>query len=64
MEELWIKIKYFCEHDKTVTKTFYDLAAQCIQHELDHMNGKLCTDYTHSKEGNESRWLWWELISL
>ena len=51
----WIKIKYFCEHDKTVTKTFYDLAAQCIQHEIDHMNGKLCIDYTHSKEGNESR---------
>ena len=41
----WIKIKYFCEHDKTVTKTFYDLAAQCIQHEIDHMNGKLCIDY-------------------
>ena len=51
----WIKIKYFCEHEKIVTKTFYDLAAQCIQHELDHMNGILCTDYTHSKEGNESR---------
>ena len=51
----WIKIKYFCEHEKIVIKTFYNLAAQCIQHELDHMNGKLCTDYTHSKEGNESR---------
>ena len=26
-------------------KTFYDLHAQVIQHELDHMNGKLCIDY-------------------
>ena len=28
----WIKIKYFCEHEKIVIKTFYNLAAQCIQH--------------------------------
>ena len=26
-------------------KTFYDLHAQVIQHELDHMEGKLCIDY-------------------
>ena len=49
----WIKIKYICEHEKAVTKTFYDLAAQCIQHEIDHMDGKLCIDYKPiSKEGN------------
>jgi peptide deformylase len=41
----WIKINYICEHEKQITKTFYDLAAQCVQHEIDHMNGKLCIDY-------------------
>ena len=52
---LRIKVNYWCEHEEEHEKTFYDLHAQVIQHELDHMNGKLCIDYTHSKEGNESR---------
>ena len=52
---LRIKVNYWGEHEEEHEKTFYDLHAQVIQHELDHMNGKLCIDYTHSKEGNESR---------
>ena len=39
----------------TLIKTFEGFNACIIQHEIDHMNGKLCIDYTHSKEGNESR---------
>ena len=39
---LRIKVSYKCEHEKEYEKTFYDLYAQVIQHELDHMEGKLC----------------------
>ena len=42
---LRITIAYNCEHGKRLKRTFYDMAAQCVQHELDHMNGKLCVDY-------------------
>ena len=41
---LRITIAYNCEHGKRLKKTFYELAAQCVQHELDHMNGKLCIE--------------------
>jgi len=40
-----IKLEYNCEHGKKLCKTFYNMKAQIIQHELDHMNGKLCIDY-------------------
>ena len=40
-----IKIEYICYHGKKLCKTFYDLTAIVIQHEIDHMNGKLCIDY-------------------
>ena len=39
-----IKVNYWCEHEEEHEKTFYNLHAQVIQHELDHMNGKLCID--------------------
>jgi peptide deformylase len=42
---LRITIAYNCEHGKKLKKTFYDVTAQCVQHEIDHMNGKLCIDY-------------------
>tara|TARA_R100000306_G_C4327690_1_gene118559 strand:- start:316 stop:765 length:450 start_codon:yes stop_codon:yes gene_type:complete len=41
----WIKIEYVCEHGKKQCKTFYNMKAIVIQHELDHMNGKMCIDY-------------------
>ena len=40
-----IKVEYMCYHGKRLCKTFYDLSATVIQHEIDHMNGKLCIDY-------------------
>jgi len=36
---LRITIAYNCEHGKRLKRTFYDMAAQCVQHELDHMDG-------------------------
>jgi len=43
-----IKLEYTCEHEKKLCKTFYDMKAKIIQHELDHMNGKLCIDYENN----------------
>ena len=40
-----IKVEYMCYHGKRLCKTFYDLTAIIIQHEIDHMNGKLCIDH-------------------
>jgi len=42
---LRIILKYQDEKGEEHTKTFYNLAARCIQHELDHLDGKLCIDY-------------------
>jgi peptide deformylase len=41
---LRMKVNYWCKHEEEQEKTFYDLHAQVIQHELDHMDGKLCID--------------------
>ena len=40
-----IQVEYMCYHGKRLCKTFYDLTAIVIQHEIDHMNGRLCIDY-------------------
>ena len=42
---LRITIKYQDKEGEEHTKTFYNLEARCIQHELDHLEGKLCIDY-------------------
>ncbi len=47
-----IVLKYQNEKGEEEKKTFYDLEARCIQHEMDHLNGKLCIDY---EKGNYSR---------
>ena len=47
-----IILKYQDENGKEERKTFYNLEARCIQHEMDHLNGKLCIDY---EKGNYSR---------
>ena len=39
-----MKVNYWCEHEEENEKTFYDLHAQVIQHELDHMDGRWCID--------------------
>jgi peptide deformylase len=45
-------LKYQDEKGEEHTKTFYNLAARCVQHEMDHLDGKLCIDY---EKGEYSR---------
>ena len=47
-----IILKYQNQDGKEERKTFYNLEARCIQHEMDHLNGKLCIDY---EKGEYSR---------
>ena len=47
-----IILKYQDENGKEEKKTFYNLEARCIQHEMDHLDGKLCIDY---EKGDYSR---------
>ena len=42
---LRIILKYQDEKGDEHKKTFYNMEARCIQHELDHLEGKLCIDY-------------------
>ena len=42
---LRIILKYQNQDGKEERKTFYNLEARCIQHEMDHLEGKLCIDY-------------------
>ncbi len=47
-----IILKYQDKNGEEKKKTFYNLEARCIQHEMDHLDGKLCIDY---EKGNYSR---------
>ena len=47
-----IILKYQDQDGKEQRKTFYNLEARCIQHEMDHLEGKLCIDY---EKGEYSR---------
>ena len=49
---LRIVLKYQDKEGAEHQKTFYDLEARCIQHEMDHLEGKLCIDY---EKGEYSR---------
>ena len=53
-----IILKYQDENGKEERKTFYNLEARCIQHEMDHLDGKLCIDYekdNYSREKHKSQ---------
>ncbi len=39
-----VTVSYLDEHAQTQEKTFTDLAAHVIQHEVDHLNGILFVD--------------------
>ena len=47
-----IILKYQDKSGKEERKTFYNLEARCIQHEMDPLEGKLCIDY---EKGEYSR---------
>jgi len=42
---LRIVLNYQNEKGEENTKTFYNLEARCVQHEMHHLEGKLCIDY-------------------
>ena len=55
---LRITLKYKDEKGEEHQKTFYNMEARCIQHEMDHLEGKLCIDYEngeYSREKNKSQ---------
>ena len=41
----YVGLTWICRHGKKQYKTFYHLPARVVQHEMDHLEGKLCIDY-------------------
>ena len=41
---LSVNLEWKCEHGKNQHKTFYHLPGRVVQHEMDHLNGKLIID--------------------
>ena len=41
----YVGLNWVCEHGKKQYKTFYNFPAKVVQHEMDHLNGKLIIDY-------------------
>ena len=41
----YVGLKWICSHGKEQYKTFYHLPARVVQHEMDHLEGRLCIDY-------------------
>ena len=41
---IYVGLKYFCRHGEEQYKTFYYLSSRVVQHEMDHLDGKLITD--------------------
>ena len=50
---IYVGLKWTCPHGKEQYKTFYHLPARVVQHEMDHLEGKLCIDY--DKKSNNNR---------
>ena len=40
-----VNLEWQCEHGEAQHKTFYHLPCRVVQHEMDHLNGKLILDY-------------------
>jgi peptide deformylase len=40
-----VNLKWMCKHGEEQHKTFYYLPGRVVQHEMDHLNGKLITDH-------------------
>jgi peptide deformylase len=41
---IYVGLTWFCRHGKEEYKTFYHLPARIVQHEMDHLDGKLIID--------------------
>ena len=44
-----VSLEWQCEHGKDQHKTFYYLPSRIVQHEMDHLNGKLIIDEKNKK---------------
>jgi len=40
----YVDLRWFCRHGKEHYQTFYHLPARVVQHEMDHLDGKLIID--------------------
>ena len=52
-----INLEWICRHGKRQHKTFYHFPSVVVQHEMDHLDGKLIIDYPKvplSEEGHQS----------
>jgi len=50
-----INLEWKCRHGKDQHKTFYYLPSRVVQHEMDHLNGKLIIDLSH-RERKQDRY--------
>ncbi|WP_455198335.1 peptide deformylase [Kaarinaea lacus] len=50
-----INLRYLDREGKTIEKTFEGLLSVCIQHEMDHLEGKLFVDYLSEMKRNRIR---------
>jgi peptide deformylase len=50
-----IKVRYLDREGETIEKEINDLLAVCIQHEMDHLVGKLFVDYLSEMKRNRIR---------
>ena len=48
----FVLVKYKDENGKENKKKFYGIEATCIQHEIDHLNGKLFVDHVSKLKRN------------
>jgi peptide deformylase len=51
----WIKVRFLDRNGDTVELEVDDLLAVCIQHEMDHLEGKLFVDYLSEMKRNRIR---------
>jgi peptide deformylase len=50
-----INLEWKCRHGKYQHKTFFYLPSRVVQHEMDHLNGKLIIDLSH-RERKQDRY--------
>ena len=50
-----IKVRFLDREGKTIEQEIDDLLAVCIQHEMDHLEGKLFVDYLSEMKRNRIR---------
>ncbi len=50
---IYVGLRWFCRHGEEQYKTFYHLPARVVQHEMDHLDGKLIIDNKPISKGIE-----------